>query len=428
MQKHLSRSVPVVVLSAVDLLFLLWLLATVGAWVMMPLRISLGPISLVLHWHPRLLAGPVLIVAIRELLKRGARSAGVVGAGLWEKPGFKKVCLALGTTFVFFLALEQALELAGFEAYVPPVVIRGRQGSGVEREKVVIPDRELRWKFNPGKMHYGRTINSLGFREREVDPVKKTGTSRVICMGDSCTGQGDPPYSEILHCMLTNAPPTQSEWEAFNMAVDGYSSVQGLRLLQLRGRQFEPEFVTIMYGWNDHWLGGRMPDSSRMRVGMGPVRGAVFRVLRRKRFGQLLIFIVSPVRTVVAEAERYNTFRVPAHEYEWTLKQFVAEVRGSGAVPILMTAPRGPVMMDDLVKNGQAKSLAAVIEAHDEYVAVTRRVAGETDTPLLDLEDMWTEEEKRELIRTDGIHFYQPGLERIAAELYEIVAKIAGSD
>ena len=59
----------------------------------------------------------------------------------------------------------------------------------------------------------------MGFLDREVNPIKKNGTIRVICMGDSCTGQGIPPYSGYLHTELTNNPPGDLSWEAFNMGV-----------------------------------------------------------------------------------------------------------------------------------------------------------------------------------------------------------------
>lgn len=59
-------------------------------------------------------------------------------------------------------------------------------------------------------------------------------------MGDSCTAQGRPPYSDILHELLQRAPPTPETWEALNTGVYGYSSMQGLRQYQLPCTPWRP--------------------------------------------------------------------------------------------------------------------------------------------------------------------------------------------
>lgn len=43
-------------------------------------------------------------------------------------------------------------------------------------------------------MVWCRCTNRMGFRERKVDPEKKHGLTRVICMGDSVTVQRRPGY------------------------------------------------------------------------------------------------------------------------------------------------------------------------------------------------------------------------------------------
>ena len=66
---------------------------------------------------------------------------------------------------------------------------------------------------------------------------------------------------------LAANPPTSQPWEAFNMAVYGYSALEGLKLFQTRGQQLAADVVTIYYGWNDHWLSiGADPGNQSMGV------------------------------------------------------------------------------------------------------------------------------------------------------------------
>jgi len=237
------------------------------------------------------------------------------------------------------------------------MVIKGKGefdvGDGSSR--YMIPDRELKWELNPWGVLNGRAVNRMGFFDREVGPVKRPGAMRVICMGDSCTGQGIPPYSGYLNDRLTHASPSAAVWEAFNMGVHGYSSVQGLRLFQLRGKQLQPDIVTIYFGWNDHWNGGK-PDSNTMGVRMNPVAGYCFEKLRDLRLFQFMIHVMNPVRQV-ARTQTALGQRVPKEEYDWTLRAFVQEIRSVGAAPVLLTAPRAERLTPLLVKNKQTTDL-----------------------------------------------------------------------
>ncbi len=416
-------------LGGLDLCLLVSLIVLPLAWLLNPFALHLGPLRLTVHWGWKVLAAPVLLGAVRGFLSsRFSRSHSC--AGLWEAPLFKKLCLSIVSVFVVFFAFEQILKVAGFEAHLPPIVIKGEQNQEIGRDGIVA-DKELRWVFSPGGEFKGWKINSLGFREREVDPVKKPGAIRVICMGCSCTADGGPPYSGELHQFLTNAPPTDAEWEAFNMAMYGYSSVQGLRLFEKRGRALDPDFVTIFFGWNDHWLCGFRPDSNTLAIEMNSWSAQAFEVLRNKRFGQFLIHILTPARNVAVRKfdgefapDIEDQYRVPPEEYRQTLTRFVASVRAAGATPILITAPRLPNLTHLLVYNGQAKDLEVVKRVHDEYCDITREVASATGAPLLDLRALFVGEEFEKLFNDDGIHFKQEGLHRIGFELHKKIEEI----
>ena len=183
------------------------------------------------------------------------------------------------------------------------------------------------------------------------------------------------------------------------MGVHGYSSVQGLRLFQLRGKALQPDIVTIYYGWNDHWL----DESDRVRMG-----------LAQKTF---LLQLAQRLRLKSA-------FRVTPEEYENTLTQFIQEIRSVNAAPILITAPRRR-LTGHHVKSGRALSIEQAERAHDQYVEITRRVAHEQKTELLDLAQILSNEKYRKLFSSDGIHFRHAGLEKIAELLYQKIKDTA---
>jgi len=425
------RPVLSTILILLDLLFLATLLVIPAAWLLNPLLVCFGPMHLTVHWGWKPVLAPLALILGRVFLKRwrGGRGLGPV-RGLWETAGFKKLTLALISTYLLFAVVENLLAWTHFDAELPPIVFQGQNNAGGVDVPETTPDAELLYRFTPGTYFQGRLINSLGFREREVDPKKKPGALRVICMGDSVTGQGRPGYSQYLHDRLTNNPPTSQSWEAFNIGVHGYSTLQGLRQFQKMGRLLEPDIVTVFFGWNDHWLNVE-GDRQKMGLEMRPVAGRIFEVLRKKRFFRFFIWALSPVQHLSRrEKGADRVLRVPPEEYRSTLKAFVKEIRGSGAIPVLITAPRRS-LTDEVIRKEYIRSIDEGNRIHDQYVEITRAVARNTQAELLDLAILLTGKECDAYFARDGIHFdsyanegnlpadipVQPGLMRIAEEL-----------
>lgn len=401
-------------LLAADVLFLASLVLVPLAWLLAAFALHFGPIHFTVRWHAAFVLVPPALLLLRAWL--AFQPASGADRGLLGNRFVQRLSLAIAATFIFFLALEQVLQWIGYEKVFTPIVIKGEEQTAFPADKGLISDPELLWRFNPGAEFRGRRVNQLGFLDREVNPVKAPGTIRVICMGDSITGQGVPPYSGYLNAKLTNAPPTPQPWESFNMGVHGYSTVQGLRLFQLRGRQLQPDIVTLYYGWNDHWLGHR-PDSKTMAVSGSPFQRRLYKVLGNKRFGQLLIHTLHPERTYAAHMDVLEC-RVPADEYRKTLEQFVAEIRAAGAVPVLIATPRAGRLPALLVYHGQARSVKEATSLHDQYVEIARDVARRNEVSLLDLRNKFSGADTAPLFQNDGIHFNETGLVRIADEIY----------
>jgi len=428
------------VLWMLDLLFVAALLIMPLAWLLDPFRLNLGPMHLTVHGGLKPILMLALIFGVRQLLAWPMARGCPHVRGLWESAIFKKICFALITTYVFFALFESVLVWTRFNVDLPPIVFQGKDNKGGAQKAETLPDPELIFRFQPGSYFAGRRINSLGFRDREVDPRKMPGVTRVICMGDSVTGQGRPGYSQYLHERLTNNPPAPGAWEAFNMGVYGYTSLQGLRLFQKTGRLLTPDIVTLYYGWNDHWLTD-VPDRQLMGLEMRPFAGRIFELLRQKRIFRLVVWTLNPVQHVAVRSHGSARMpRVPPDEYHSTLKAFVREIRAAGALPILITAPRRSLDYD-VVSKKYVISIEQGNRTHDEYVEITRRVARESNVELLDLAGLFTNQACNGYFARDGIHFdyyaqeermtndppSQPGLMRIAEELDRKVRDITGT-
>jgi lysophospholipase L1-like esterase len=335
----------------------------------------------------------------------------------------KKVLLACLVPLVLLLSLELLLRLAGVEKQAAaPIVIQGEEGPEATvspTDRKVLMDPDLLWAFVPGVTWDGLRINSEGFRTRPFEPQKPAGVMRVICLGDSCTAQGRPPYSDRLHALLQAEPPSEGEWEAFNMGVYGYSVMQGLRLFRDRGVAYQPDIVTIYFGWNDHWLYEKT-DAARMTQRLSKVQAIFVRLAERFRITSALVGVG---QKLAGEPAPGKTFRVPEASYQRALVDLITEIRAVGATPILITAPRRE-LTETLVKTGHAKDPDHAEIANDRYVAITRSVAVDLEVPVLDLVALFEGEAYDAYFMHDGIHFTDAGLDAIATRLHERIATV----
>ena len=388
-------------LVAVDILLAVTLLVALLSWFFDPFRLSLGPAHLTVGWGPKPMLAPVLVLALRVFLARRE-----------ERRGGRLIrcSLSLGTVLVVLVALEGLLAVLGVERGPHVFEVRKRDGEPVQGGGSMVFDDQLLWRFKAGAMFHGRRINSMGFLDREVAPAKAPGTRRVVCMGDSCTAQGMPPYAGHLDGLLKASPPDAANWEAFNTAVHGYTVLQGLRLFNLRVRDLRPDVVTIYFGWNDHWL-NEVPDKQRMAWTASPFSRAVRDAVLRKRISALL------QRDVPDAAGQ--VLRVAPADYERGLSDLIRAVRRAGAVPLVLTAPRAHTLTGLLVHNRQAESVEEAIRLHDEYAEITRRVAASERAPLLDLAAAFAGPEHDALFSRDGIHFENAGRRRIAELIHQ---------
>jgi len=410
-----------VAICVADFLCLASLLTAAVVWIAGRLEFELWGARFSADWGAGLFAAVAAIVALRVLFAGWARRRQARRGGLFAAPAVRKGLMSFLVVFALFLAFEFVLFLVGFEAPLPPILIQGAEYEA-KADEPIMADRELIWRYKPSGVMHGQPINNIGFPDRQVDPVRRDGTIRVICMGDSCTADAVPPYPTMLHELLEDSPPTDSRWEAFHTAVHGYSVVQGLTLFSKTTRKLRPDVVTIYFGWNAHWDADH-PDRVRMASLRNNPVTQVLAGLRRKRFFQLMTAALRPMLQSPplrsAQKSGGGNVRVPPDDYEATLTELVEEIRGAGALPIILTAPRAPQMHLLLVERGHGPAMNVVLERHDRYVDITRRVARRCEVPLVDLAATFQNDSSPEDFYEDGIHLSHSGRRRVARAIYE---------
>ena len=389
-------------------------------WLFERVVAQIGPMRLRVTWGYKPVVFLLLILVARVIASVMLRKRGQSIRGWAGHPAVGPLLAGVLLIFVLLWGWEKKLERAGFSAELPGIVIVGEERADPLKSKYHYNDPELLWRWRPGVMFNGRKVNAMGFLDREVDPVKPPGARRIICLGCSCTGQGPPAYSEILHNLLNAEEP--GKWDAFNMGVHGYSTSQGLRLFQNSGEELTPDIVTLFFGWNDHWR-ARAEDSKRMARRTAKWQAPLILALHKKRFFQYIVQKSTPTHENILASEEF-VLRVPPEEYRSNLLQFIDEIKKTGAIPVLIAAPRAKTLTPILVKNRQAASVQSALELHDRYLAILYEVAKATDTRVVDLAEKMTPSLALKLMSEDGIHFKAAGLEWIGAELHHAVREL----
>ncbi|MFQ5767754.1 MAG: SGNH/GDSL hydrolase family protein, partial [Acidobacteriota bacterium] len=209
---------------------------------------------------------------------------------------WRKIWFSLAAVLLVLGGGETLLRLVGFSYQpIPERIWLGRYKGGIPTGEVIfdrlVPglftrDSRLFWRPVPGRPPFNRA----GLRDdRELPARKPAAEFRILALGDSCTFLGEPqPWTHRLEAALRARH--ESAVRVLNAAVPAWSSLQGLRFLESRGRSLAPDLVTIYFGWNDHWRATVKPDAEFPLSSERAV--AVQRVLARLRIYQALDWIL----------------------------------------------------------------------------------------------------------------------------------------
>jgi len=176
-------------------------------------------------------AAVVLLVAVRPLARRAGRGAG-------------RVVVALLVVLVPLFTLE--------------VVLRPFADRLSKETSLFVADRELCWKLRPDAVEpWGDitvTINSRGLRGPVVPYERRSGTPRVLYLGDSVTfGYNVARWEDTFPFVVgrTLASELGTDVETINTGVGGYSPWQESAYLRREGIRYAPDAVVVDFVLND---------------------------------------------------------------------------------------------------------------------------------------------------------------------------------
>jgi len=340
----------------------------------------------------------------------------------------KGVLKSLITTIIFLAVAEAGLRAAyavrsSMVRLVPlPYSVGDQYGPippWLDRLMILAPDDQLIWRnlpnvhrtyvdiFSPARSEADRTallrrfvptlppefhdnptwtiaLNSQGYRSSEFSNAKPSSTVRVVCVGDSWTfGMNvdqDLTYPSRLAARWREARPGMPV-EVLNVGVLGYSSFQGLQLLNARVLDLHPDIVAIGFGMNDSEVAGYR---DRDMVTTTPPRLAT-RVAERAKdleFYKLLNYFALTLR-----------FH-PKSTGDYLREQALA--RGSGHVdydaiePYVRVSPQDYEQnMREMVRLAQKQGAHVVLLDNElwpesPYRPILQKISADTRVPLVD--------------------------------------------
>jgi len=335
----------------------------------------------------------------------------------------KKVIFAI-LVFVLFVAIsELILGVSGFDSYVQNrffVVNRA-----LDYPEVFLRDKMLFWKLKPNqtvksKFFQGHSyrINSAGLRDNEIS--KEKNKPRIIALGNSCTfGWGvesDLIYASRLEQIF------EYHYEIINAGVPGYSSFQGQVFFESELLNLNPDYVLILFGWNDHWAAAngisdtdqQLPSEFIINIQNIFSNFHLYRVIKKA----LLSSIESDIDSLFDREDLI--YRVSVTDFELNIKSICRAAQNNHAVPVLITAP-----IPSLENYYPPGSRSGLHRFHKLYNQTIRKIAKQDSVLLVDAA---LEFDKHSNLYDDAsldpIHFNTKGHE-ILAQL--IAAQITAS-
>ena len=324
------------------------------------------------------------------------------------KKTFLNITLAAASICITLVAVEVALRITDYGAWIP-VVDADEQTNHAISSGWMREDRELLWRI--------RECDPYCEMVRHVHPDnpranrESKGKKRIICIGDSCTflsGEEMPAYSLGLESLFGRSGGV----EVLNAGVPGYSSTQGIAWLRSELLSYNPDLVTVYFGWNDHWNARSVPDDLYMN---SPGRSS----LRLAR-------LADTIRRTVSGSGNGNdnrVRRVPIEKYTENLGEIDRLLAASGIECIFLTAPAvyAPRARKELIASRHIDEETDYMELHRQYTDAVRALA-EDGCHVIDLEiSFQSHPDPVSLMMADGIHLGDEGLGLVAGVLHKYI-------
>ena len=271
-------------------------------------------------------------------------------------------------------------------------------------------DAELFWKPKANVVGH----NSLGFYGPEFSEAKDPSVFRIVCLGDSCTHFGPISYPDMLRAVLDVQAP--GRFEVINAGVIGYTSYQGMKLLDTRVMEWSPDLVIVYFGWNDHWLSRGVDDKQQS----AEQPSGLIRLLADTR-----VFQLANLAKLGAKRNQGSKMRVEPDDYHGNLTHMQRRCRQGGAEMWLVTAPHALDLgvPPYLLNSGEVSSLQTLVPLHEHYNEIVRRVGQQTQAAVVDVATEMDGMNKTALFIEDHIHLSDLGKQYLVSRLLQTLGE-----
>jgi Flp pilus assembly protein TadD/lysophospholipase L1-like esterase len=173
----------------------------------------------------------------------------------WWRPFFRRLArpaLALGATLLTLLAGEVFVRVLGWAPGIKPIELSSYDCI-YQRSTDPILGFELKANYRCATPDFIQTYertNAHGQRDRERIVPKPEGIRRILLLGDSVVEGYGLPESETISRQL-EALYQDGSTEVLNFGVSAYCTRAEIELLEVKGLQFEPDTVVLVFVEND---------------------------------------------------------------------------------------------------------------------------------------------------------------------------------
>lgn len=359
------------------------------AWLFDPFLIETDKLRLLIPFDQTILAVAAVSVLIRILARKLVNRHLYHTPGPLDLPPIKGLAYTVLGLIGLIVAFEGILIACDIEESLPSYTVDGETGYTFKTGGFIEPDPFYLWKFSAGLDYHHGVINELGFIGDVPAESKAIGEKRVVCLGGTTTCFPNPSYPAILEEKLNDSSKGQDRWEVFDLSVERYSVVQSREVFRHTAKRYQPDYVVLYFGWDDHWRSGK-PDSKRMAVRKTSEMQTWMTRMGKKRFVQMIDNSANSERNQ-GRKDNPDNVRVPIEEFRWTLTSLIEEIQETDAEAVVIIPARGS-LHNELVKKGLVEDLQKATKLHSEYNRVIREVVDETKATIVDFQEYAKEE------------------------------------
>ena len=271
------------------------------------------------------------------------------------------------------------------------------------KSNAFVSDPYLLWKHEPASWFLGHRISNDGLYM--VPPSISSSPDsvvKVLVLGDALPTSSPSPFPDVLQRLAT-ARESGKNILVWNAAVPAYSIEQISRLWEKVRRLQSFDVVVVCAGWadsspafgvEDRYLGIRHPFLARLW----------------NELNWMHLYRAMLTQSARGETSSSLSMRVSPSHFEDSLRRLVTSIRRANAVPILLTEPHDP---PEDIHDETAREL---LERHQQYNAIIRRVAIEEHVVSVDLEQEFQRRGGSRLWQSPGMVLSPPG-HNLAARL-----------